>query len=230
VLNQEIENILAAARDQGWVLEPEAKRLFSLAGMDTPQFIWAKELGEALDFAGQIGYPVVAKVVSPQALHKSDVGGVAAGLENEAQLSQTFSRFKGIEGFAGMLVEEMVSGVELIVGAKVDYQFGPVILFGIGGTGVEIYQDTTLRMAPLQKEDVVSMIKSLKAHQLLEGYRGSGGVNLEELSRTLITFSSLVMELKQLIESVDLNPVICSPQKCLVADARIILNKGRSPD
>lgn len=223
MLKKAMKNILSSSRELGWVLEPEAKRLFSLAGMNIPRFTWATALEEALRFAEEIGYPVVAKIVSPRALHKSDVGGVVVGINNEVTLGETFHRFSGFEGFAGMLVEEMLSGVELIIGAKVDYQFGPVILLGIGGTGVEIYRDTSLRMAPLNQQDVDAMLKDLKARPLLEGYRGSEPVNVGELSRMLIAFSDLVMELEGLIESIDLNPVLCSSNKCVVADARIML-------
>jgi hypothetical protein len=122
-----------------------------------------------------------------------------------------------------MLVEEMVSGIELIAGAKVDYQFGPVILLGMGGTAVEIYKDTALRMAPLKEVDVESMLKGLKAHELLNGYRGAQPVNLKELVRTLMAFSRLVMDLEGYFESIDLNPVMCSSTSCVVADARIML-------
>ena len=119
--------------------------------------------------------------------------------------------------------------MELIVGAKVDYQFGPVILLGIGGTGVEIYKDSTIRMAPLQERDVRSMVGKLKAHALLEGYRGADPVNLDDLTRLMLAFSSLVKELQDAIESVDLNPVKCSPEKCVIADARIILKPRMDP-
>jgi acyl-CoA synthetase (NDP forming) len=180
-------------------------------------------LKEAVRFAQDIGYPVVAKVVSPRALHKSDVAGVVVDIGNDEKLSESFGRFSRLEGFAGMLVEEMVSGVELILGAKVDYQFGPVILLGMGGIGVEIYRDTTLRMAPLKEKDVESMLKDLKAHQLLEGYRGSEPVNLTKLKAMVVAFSSLVMEIEVLIESIDLNPVMCASKRCVVADARIML-------
>jgi len=223
VLRREIRDILSASRELGWVLEPEAKRLSSLAGLDIPQFIWATGLEEAVRFAREIGYPVVAKIVSPHVLHKSDVDGVAVGIDSDVKLGETFRRFSQLNGFAGMLVEEMLSGVELIVGAKVDYQFGPVILLGIGGTGVEIYRDTSLRMAPLTQVDVESMVKGLKAHQLLEGYRGSEPVNLTELTRMLMAFSDLVMGIEGLIESIDLNPVLCSSRRCVIADARIML-------
>jgi acyl-CoA synthetase (NDP forming) len=223
MLTREIEKILSAAEDNGWVMEPEAKRLFSAAGLDVPRFSRATTGEEAIRFAKEIGFPVVCKVVSPQVLHKSDRNGVVVGIESERTLTETFTRLSQIEGFAGMLVEEMLFGVELIVGAKVDYQFGPVILLGIGGTGVEIYRDVVLRMAPLAKKDIESMITGLKAHQLLEGYRGSKPVNLEELERLLEAFSGLAMDLQERIDSIDLNPVICSSSRCVVADARIIL-------
>ena len=99
-----------------------------------------------------MGYPVVAKIVSPKILHKSDRNGVVVGIQGEKELTETFERFRQLEGFAGILVEERVVGLELIIGSKTDCQFGPVILLGIGGTGVEIYHDISLRMAPLSRE------------------------------------------------------------------------------
>ena len=226
MLKKEFKAIIMASKEFGWVLEPEAKRLLSISGIDVPKFLWAKSSEEAAQFAGKIGYPVVAKLISPKALHKSDVHGVVLGINSDEELGETFGRFSSFEGFAGMLIEEMVSGVELIVGAKVDYQFGPVILLGIGGTAVEIYKDTTLRMAPLKEVDAESMLKGLKAHELLKGYRGSQPVNLKELTRTLMAFSSLVMDLEGTFESIDLNPLMCSSRRCVVADARIILEKA----
>jgi acyl-CoA synthetase (NDP forming) len=223
MLNKEIENILTDSSKYGWVLEPDAKRLFKHIGINVPKFIWAKTNDDAVGFTRKIGYPVVAKIVSPEVIHKSDEGGVALGINDDHTLTETFDRFSSIQGFCGMLVEESVAGFELIIGAKVDYQFGPIILLGIGGTGVEIYRDTVLRMAPLRPEDVVSMIKGLKAHQLLEGYRGTEPIDLQQLTRMLITFSELVMQIEPYIESIDLNPVMCSADQCVVADARIIL-------
>jgi len=222
---REVRDILSSSKATGWVLEPEAKRLFSFLGLDVPRFVWAKKVEEAIQFAEEIGYPVVGKVVSPKLVHKSEKNGVEIGIDNDGKLKETFLRFSQIDGFAGMLVEEMISGIELIVGAKVDDQFGPVVLLGIGGTRVEIYKDVTLRMAPLALKDIESMIRCLKAHSLLEGYRGSKPVNLEELYRLLKTFSDFVMDLESLFESIDLNPVICSPTRCVVADARIMLRQ-----
>jgi succinyl-CoA synthetase beta subunit len=225
MLVREVWDILSSSKATGWVLEPDAKRLFSFLGLDVPRFVWAKKVEEAVQFAQKMGYPVVGKVVSPKLVHKSEKNGVEIGIDNDEKLMETFRRFSQIDGFAGMLVEEMISGIELIVGAKVDDQFGPVVLLGIGGTGVEIYKDVTLRMAPLALKDIESMIRCLKAHSLLEGYRGSKPVNLEELNRLLKTFSDFVMDLESLIESIDLNPVICSPTRCVVADARIMLRQ-----
>lgn len=223
MLTQEAEEILSASRATGWVLEPQAKRLLSLGGLDVPRFFWATETEEAVRYAGEIGFPVVGKVVSPKVIHKSEKNGVEVGIDNEKKLRDIFHRFSKIEGFRGMLIEEMVSGLELIVGAKNDYQFGPVILFGIGGVWVEIYQDVILRMAPLNPRDIDAMMRCLKAQPLLEGYRGSPPINFKELNKLLIAFSSFVMDLESEMESIDLNPVICSSEKCVVADARIIL-------
>ena len=225
MLTNEMRELISISKRTGWVLEPEAKRLLSLAGLDVPRFQWARKLEDAIRFAESIGYPIVGKVVSPEVIHKSDRDGVVVGIDSNEKLTATFNRFARIEGFVGMIVEEMLVGLELIVGAKVDYQFGPVILLGIGGKGVEIYRDISIRMAPLGQRDIESMTKCLKAHRLLEGYRGSEPINSSELAKLLRTFSGLVMDLEKEIESVDLNPVICSPARCVIADARIMLRK-----
>ena len=230
MVKQEFEAILANSKEQGWVLEPEAKRLLSLAGLNVPKYAWVKSFEEAVRFANQIRYPVVAKVVSRHLLHKSDQGGVVVGIDTDATLRDTFVRLTTFEGFAGALIEEMLSGIELIIGARVDYQFGPMILLGMGGTGVEIYRDISLRMAPLRREDVKAMVSALKARPLLEGYRGAEQVDMEALTRTLLTFSDLVMELEEFIESVDLNPVMCSSKTCVIADARIMLSESVTRD
>ena len=223
MLKSEIRDILGASQKSGWVLEPDAKRILDLTGFDVPRSKTVKTPAEATDAASTIGYPVVAKVVSPDLIHKSDTGGVVVGIENDHRLSDTFNRFSKFGGFEGMLVEEMVSGVELIIGAKIDRQFGLVILLGFGGTEAEIYQDTSLRMAPLTQSDVHSMIRNLKAYKILEGYRGSEPIHIDRLVDTVKRFSGLMTELGEQVDSFDLNPVICSSERCVVADARIIL-------
>ena len=223
MLTQEMKDILSASKEIGWVLEPQAKRLLASIGLEVPRFISTSQIEEAIRFMREIGYPVVAKVVSPKVIHKSGKSGVEVGIDSERKLRETFHRFSKFEGFAGMLVEETISGIELIVGAKNDFQFGPVILFGMGGSWVEIYRDVILRLAPLNSNDIDSMIKCLKARPLLEGYRGSSSVNFKELNKLLMTFSDLVIDLEGDMESIDLNPVFCSSERCVVADARIML-------
>jgi succinyl-CoA synthetase beta subunit len=223
MLSGDVKNILDVSRSIGWVMEPQAKQIFSLAGLDVPRFRWAKDKKEAAPLGEEIGYPLVAKVVSPKVIHKSDIKGVVVGIKTPQELVEVYQRFTQVEGFAGMLIEEMVSGIEVIIGAKIDVQFGPIILLGMGGTSAEIYRDVSFRMAPLSPVDIASMVKCLKAHELLEGYRGSEPIHLGQLVKTMEIFSGLVMDLKGEMESIDLNPVMCSSTRCVVADARIML-------
>jgi len=223
MLKKEIESIIYDAKETGWVVEPEAKRLLALTGIKVPNFGWAQTEAQALQFAADIKFPLAVKIVSSQVLHKSDKKGVLLNVNSKEKLKEAFRNFSKFDGFAGILVEEMVGGTELIIGAKIDYQFGPVILLGIGGTSVEIYKDTALRMAPLNEKDVVSMINCLRGREIINGYRGVDPVNLADLIGLMLTFSEIVMSIEQKIESIDLNPVICSSKLCVVADARIIL-------
>lgn len=223
MLNKKIQALLDKSKPYGWMLEPDAKKVLEISGLPVPRFFLARKIDEAVKFAEDIGYPVVAKIVSPEVVHKTEVKGVAVNIQNAEELQTVFKRFAGIKAFAGMLVEQMVAGQELIIGGKLDAQFGPVVLLGMGGTGVEIYKDTSLRMAPIQAKDVESMVNSLTAGKVLLGYRGQAGVNMEALVKLMTAFSDLLMALGDQIASVDLNPVICSPSGCIVADARIML-------
>ena len=225
MLTKDMRKIVDDARRAGWILEPDAKQLLSLAGLILPDFFLAETAEEAIIAAGRIGYPVVAKVVSAEIIHKTEVGGVVVGIDDDSLLTQVFEKLSTLEGFAGLLVEEMLSGSELIVGAKNDFQFGPVILLGLGGTGVEIYQDTVIRMAPITETDVQEMLAGLKGASLLTGYRGADPINITSLTELMVDFSTLVMDLENEIESIDLNPVKCTSQRCVVADARIMLSE-----
>ena len=229
MLTKNMRRIIDKSRKAGWILEPDAKRLLSLAGLTVSNFALAASASEAAAAAQKIGYPVVAKVVSPQIIHKSEVDGVVVGVGDTPRLTDIFKKFSALQGFAGMLVEEMLPGLELIVGAKVDFQFGPVILMGIGGTGVEVYQDTVIRMAPIVEKDVHEMMAGLKGARLLKGYRGAEPISVPALIRLMLAFSALVMDLENDIESIDLNPVKCTGSRCVVADARIML-KGDNND
>jgi succinyl-CoA synthetase beta subunit len=230
MLNPEMLAIIEAARADGWVMEPEAKRLFQLAGLPMPRFSWVRDSEGVATAADEIGWPVAVKVVSPKIVHKSDVSGVAVNLVNTAEVVAFFDRMNGLPGFSGILIEGMAAGVELIAGARIDFQFGPTVLLGIGGTGVEIYRDATVRMAPLTADDVMSMIDSLTGAPLLRGHRGSKPVDFARLTQVLLDFSRLVVDLAPYIESIDINPLFCSEKSCLIADARIMLKgDGSSP-
>ena len=138
-------------------------------------------------------------------------------------LKEEFTRLKKLDGCENILIEQMIQGIEVIIGAKNDFQFGPVVVFGIGGTSVEIYNDTAIRMAPLRENDVLSMVESLKAKAILFGHRGKPGVNMKILTRLIVDFSLLIMDFQDDMESIDLNPVICTKNQCIIADARIML-------
>ncbi|MGD9577922.1 MAG: acetate--CoA ligase family protein [Syntrophorhabdus sp.] len=223
MLTKEMKDLLQSAQTYGWVMEPFAKQLLALAGMDVPQFTWARSPDEAISFARKVGYPLVMKIVSPQVVHKSDIGGVVVGIDDDLKLTNAFNRMSKVNGFSGVIAEEMIKGIELIVGAIMDEQFGPVILLGLGGTTAEIYRDISLAMAPLCEADVSKMIRCLKAVPLLEGFRGSERVNIEALKGLVIRFSEFVMDLGDTMESLDLNPVMCSAERCVIADARIMV-------
>jgi Acyl-CoA synthetase (NDP forming) len=225
MLKKEIKEIIEKSKKWGWVLEPDAQKIFSLSGLKTPKYAVATEAGQAISMARSIGYPVVAKIVSPAIVHKSDVKGVVVGINDDQILTQTLERFSKLNGFTGMLIAEMVKGIELIIGAKNDFQFGPMILLGMGGVGVEIYKDVSLRMAPLKTRDADNMINGLTAYRLLTGYRGAEPINMDALRKTMLNLSRLMMDMQDITESVDLNPVMCNAKSCIVADARIMLKK-----
>ena len=225
MLKKEIRDILEKSKKWGWVLEPDAQRIFALYGFKIPEYGVSTTPEQAVAIARKIGYPVVAKIVSPAVVHKSDVKGVVVGIKDDQTLTATLKRLSKIEGFVGMLIAEMAKGLELIIGAKNDFQFGPMILLGMGGVGVEIYKDVSLRMAPLKARDAEHMINELVARKLLTGYRGSEPVNLPFLKKTLISFSRLMMDLQDVVESIDLNPVMCTAKSCIVVDSRIMLKQ-----
>jgi len=226
MLEQESKNIINNSKDLGWVLEPDAKALMKFQGFDIPYNVLTNSFDKADQFMKDAGCPVVAKAVSKKILHKTEYRAVVTGLSSSHQLKKEMARLQKLDGCENILVEHMVQGIELIVGAKNDFQFGPVIVFGIGGTSVEIYNDTAIRMAPLVEHDVLSMVQSLKAKAILSGYRGKPGVNLKALTHLLVDFSLLIMDLQEDLASMDLNPVICTKDKCFIADARIILKRS----
>lgn len=225
MLVENSKKIIEKSRSLGWVLEPDAKALMQLQGFDIPDFILTRSFETAEKFLKRSNGPVVAKAVSKKILHKTEAQAVVTGICSGDHLKSEMERLQKLDGCQTLLIEQMVHGLELIIGAKNDFQFGPVVVLGIGGTSVEIYNDTAVRMAPLNPHDILSMKESLKAKDLISGYRGGEGVNMKALTQLMINFSCLIMELENDFESMDLNPVMCTKDRCVIADARIILNK-----
>ncbi len=213
-----------------FLLEPEAKTVCMKYGIPVTDFKVAKNEAEAVKFAEKIGYPVVLKIVSPDIIHKSDVGGVVVNLRNARdvrktykQISKNVRKHKAKAKIVGMLVQEMApESTEVIVGATKDPQFGPTLMFGLGGVFVEILKDVTFRIAPVTEDEAREMITEVKAYPLLKGYRNMPSADIEAIVRILLNTSRLVME-HQEIKELDLNPIIVYEKGAKTVDARIIL-------
>ncbi len=224
--------ILESARREGrkFLLEHESKELISLYGIPVTKVKLSKSEEEAVQAAEEIGYPVVLKIVSPQVIHKSDVGGVIVNLKNEEEVRKAYReilenvRSKVPEAeIVGILVQEFAPpGLELIIGLTRDPQFGPTVMFGLGGIFVEVFEDVSFRVAPLTEEDAEGMLREIKGYKLLLGYRGSEPVDLESLKRAIVRVGDIGVENSEIAE-MDLNPVIAYPDGIKVVDARIIL-------
>ena len=192
----------------------------------------AKSAEDAVKLANEIGYPIVLKIVSPEVLHKSDAGGVIVGLESPDQVASAYQtiitnvkKFKSDATITGILVQEMVPmDREIIIGMVKDPQFGPAIMFGLGGIFVEVLKDVSFRVAPLTKYDAEQMVQEIKALPILKGVRGKKSIDFDKLTNMLLSVSKLVTEHPE-IEELDLNPVIASPTDAIVVDARLILQK-----
>ena len=212
------------------LLEPEAKAICVEYEIPVTKFKVAKNEAEAVKFAEEIGYPVVLKIVSPDIIHKSDVGGVMVDLKTAKdvknayrQIVQNVKKHKARAKIVGMLVQEMApSSTEVIIGAIKDPQFGPAVMFGLGGIFVEVLKDVTFRVAPITVDEAREMIGEVKAYPLLRGYRNLPPADIEAIVQILLNTSRLVME-HQEINELDLNPVMVYEKGAKTVDARIIL-------
>jgi len=201
-------------------------------GLPCTPFALAESRTHAVQLSQEQGFPVALKISSPDILHKSDVGGVQLDISSAEAVEKAYDallsavkRNNPKARVDGVLVSKMASpGLEVIVGMNRDPQFGPVILFGIGGIMVEIFQDVSLRLLPLTNEEAVSMIREIKGYGLISGYRGRSAVNEQALADCLLTVARLAEEAPDIIE-IDLNPVFAYPSGIQVADARMIVKQ-----
>ncbi len=211
------------------ITEELAKQVLTEYGVKVPKYALAKSADEAGKQAQEMGYPLVAKIVSPQILHKTDVKGVKVGIQNEAAAREAFNDMHGRlskqHNVKGVLLEKMAApgGIELIVGLQNDPQFGPVIMAGIGGIYTEIFKDVSFRVLPITKEDAISMIEDLKGNKILKGFRGMAPVNLDMLATALVNIGKFGTEMAPYYESIDFNPVIFYENDYVAVDAKILL-------
>ncbi|MDH5703609.1 MAG: acetate--CoA ligase family protein [Aigarchaeota archaeon] len=229
---QEAREIITGALESGRtaLLEPESKRLITKYGISTPRFSICATEQEAFEAAERLGYPLVMKIVSPDIIHKTEVGGVKVGVANPEQVRERYREILRSAALktptariVGVLVQRMAPpSAEVIVGAVRDPQFGPAVMFGLGGVFVELLNDVSFRVAPIDKDEAWEMMQEVKGIPLLTGYRGSRPLDVKAVARTLASVSRIVTELDE-IEQMDLNPVMVYESGLSVVDARIIL-------
>lgn len=210
--------------------EIESKELVKQTGIPVNETLLAASETEAVSLALRLGFPVVLKVASADVVHKSDAGGVRLGLSNPGEvktayreiLAATHSKYPGAS-IPGVSVQKMAPpGLEVIIGMNRDAQFGPVVMFGMGGVTVEVYKDVSLRVVPLRRRDAVEMIREIKGYPLLTGYRGHEPVDTRSLEDILLKVSRFVAKHPE-IKELDLNPVIAYPDGALAVDARVVV-------
>jgi acyl-CoA synthetase (NDP forming) len=224
--------IMKRARGEGRTVltEFESKRVLKRAGIPVVETKLAKNQKEAVSISQKIGFPVVLKIVSPDVIHKTDAGGVKIGLKNVSEVKKAYNDIltsvkKQVPRalIHGISVQKMARpGVEVIIGTSQDPQFGPVIMFGLGGLFVEVLRDVSFRIVPVGRRDAIEMIEETKGYPLLKGYRGKEPVDLSVLVEMILKISDLAGK-NQAIKELELNPVFAYKQGALAVDARILL-------
>jgi acyl-CoA synthetase (NDP forming) len=228
--------ILDKARSEGKVVltEVESKELLKSAGIDVIDTRLATSKEEAISISQKLGFPVALKIASPDIVHKSDAGGVRLGLSDASQVGEAYGQILGAvrqkhprAKVQGIAVQKMARpGVEVIIGMSKDAQFGPVLMFGLGGVLVEVLKDVSFRIVPLARRDAADMLREIKGYPLLEGYRGQEAVDIPRLEELLIKVSDFVEKHPE-IRELDLNPVFAYSDGAMAVDARVILEEDK---
>ena len=217
-------------KSQNLLNEVKSKELLKKAGIPVVEAKLAQSKKEAISISKEMGFPVVLKISSPDVVHKSDSGGVKLGLANATQVGKAYSEIISSIKQAypeaqieGVSVQPMApSGVEVIVGMSKDPQFGPVLMFGLGGILVEVLKDVSFRIVPVTARDAREMIREIKGYPILEGYRGQKPASIPALEKLIVKVSQFIEKNPQ-IKELDLNPIFAYPDKAVAVDARIIL-------
>ncbi len=218
-----IREIIDHAPD-GYLNPKQVQQLLDASGIPRAGEAVVRTVEDAVIAAKQMDFPVVMKVVGP--LHKSDVGGVVLNVENESQMKAEFHRMMKIKDTTDILIQPMLSGTELFVGAKHEEKFGHMILCGMGGIFIEVLKDVSSALAPIDEEEALQMIRKLKSFKILEGVRGKQGVNIELFANILVRLSALLKIAPEIYE-LDLNPLLGSGKQIIAVDARINIHKEK---
>jgi acyl-CoA synthetase (NDP forming) len=213
--------------------EFESKKILKQVGISVVETKMAKTQKEAVSFSQRMGFPVALKINSPDIVHKSDSGGVKLSLNNAAEVKKAYDEIlRKVKkqhpeaAVHGVSVQKMIRpGTEVIIGTSKDPQFGPVIMFGLGGILVEILKDVSFRVIPVERKDAQEMIQEIKGFPLLQGYRGKEPASIPALVEMILKISKFIEENPQ-IKELDLNPIFAYRNKAVAVDARIVLEKG----
>ena len=228
---EKARRIVEQARNAGRtaLFEYESDEIAKLYNIHVPRAGLAKSEKEAVDLSRKISYPVVMKILSPDIIHKTDAGGVVLNIKSAAEAMNAYSsilknvrRFNKNAAIVGVYVQKMApSSHEFVVGATRDPQFGPTVMFGLGGIYVEIFKDVSFRLAPLSKEEALEMIDETKSSKLLEGFRGEKPLDRESAAEVIQQIGNMMNDISE-IESIDLNPLFIYPKGVIAPDVRII--------
>jgi acetyltransferase len=217
-----LHKIILGIEDNGYVPPQTVRDILSCAGIPLVPEMVSTSKEELTAFAQKVGYPVVAKVVGP--VHKSDVGGVALNIRTPEHLALEFERMMSIKDATGVMVQKMLKGTELFIGAKYEERFGHVVLCGLGGIFVEVLKDVSSGLAPLSYGEAYSMIHSLRGYKILKGTRGQQGINEEKYAEIIVRLSTLLRFATE-IKEMDINPLLADENDVVVVDARILIEK-----
>ena len=218
ILFRETGRLKFEGKDSGWLSPNAVRDILTCAGIQMVPEKVSHSKEELTDFAARIGYPVVAKVVGP--IHKSDVGGVTLNIRTAEHLALEFDRMMQIEGATDVMVQKMLKGTELFIGAKYEERFGHVVLCGLGGIFVEVLKDVSSGLAPLTYPEAYSMIHSLRGYKIIKGTRGQKGVNEQKYAEIIVRLSTLLRFATE-IKEIDINPLLADEHSVTAVDARI---------
>ena len=215
-----LNKIIFSIEKDGYVPPQTVRDILSCAGIPLVPEMVSTSKEALMAFANEVGYPVVAKVVGP--VHKSDVGGVALNIRTEKHLALEFDRMMGIQDATGVMVQKMLKGTELFIGAKYEERFGHVVLCGLGGIFVEVLKDVSSGLAPLTYGEAYSMIHSLRGYKIIKGTRGQRGINEQKYAEIIVRLSTLLRFATE-IKEIDINPLLADENDVVAVDARILI-------